>query len=437
MAAMGRFEFVFAFQPGPGHWSRMGPIASALKRAGHRVVLATSPSFRPRLDGMADDDFIAIGPPWEEDRLPSMDRLSSLVGGLRARGTAINSFFFGAARQVSADLERALKAKRKPDLLVFDYTLLGGPPAAEALGLPWASVFGLTVPFPVPGWPPFGSHFRFSRSPSVGERYREIEELIVRENRELYAPVRELWRAAGRRVSDPWRPYGRFGRLAIVGSIPECEFPLPPRFPARVRYVGPLIGRESASAGLDKEALAFVRRKEDGPLIHLTLGMTFSETAAVLRKVSAALLDAPVRLLVSSGNLDEDSIRGALPSRRLLVRRTVPHMEVMPEIELLICQGGAGTLMKALYFGVPSLVVPLGAEQRSNGARFVHGGIARMVLPGRLTAKGVREALGALTDVNGGYRGRAKEMGEKARLAGGAEAAASLLEEVCEKGAAL
>ena len=141
--------------------------------------------------------------------------------------------------------------------------------------------------------------------------------MIVRENRELYAPVRELWRAAGRRVSDPWRPYGRFGRLAIVGSIPECEFPLPPRFPARVRYVGPLIGRESASAGLDKEALAFVRRKEDGPLIHLTLGMTFSETAAVLRKVAAALLDAPVRLLVSSGNLDEDSIRGALPSRRL------------------------------------------------------------------------------------------------------------------------
>ena len=190
---MGQFEFVLAFQPGPGHWSRMGPIASALRRRGHRVVLATSPSFRYRLPETAVDDFIAIGPPWEEDRLLAMGTSrDSLATGLRERGTAINAFFFGAARQVSLDIAAALKSRRKPDLLVFDYTLTGGPPTAEALGMPWASVFGLTVPFPVTGWPPFGSHFRFSGSPWVADRYKRIEASIVRENKELFTPVHEL-----------------------------------------------------------------------------------------------------------------------------------------------------------------------------------------------------------------------------------------------------
>jgi UDP:flavonoid glycosyltransferase YjiC (YdhE family) len=141
-----------------------------------------------------------------------------------------------------------------------------------------------------------------------------------------------------------------------------------------------------------------------------------------------------VRLIISTGHLDEASVGSALsPSARVLVRRTVPHFDVMSEIDLLICHGGAGTLMKALHFGVPVLVVPLGAEQRSNGARFVHARTGKMLLPARLETASIQRAVHALLDAGRGYARAAGAMGEKARLAGGARYAASLLEEACER----
>lgn len=433
---MGRpFKFVFAFQPGPGHWSRLGAIAARLRERGHHVVIATSEAFRRRLDSSSYDDFWAIGPSWEEDRLEAGDfpPPRGMVEELKSRSGAIASFFFGAAAQVAADLTRALQQGSRPDLIVFDYTLLGGPPAAEALGLPWATVFGLTVPFSNPGWPPFGSHLGLARSPAIRREYELIERSIIRENRQLYRPLGDLWRAAGRRLQDPWRAYARLGRLGIVGSIPACEFPLPQKFPPQIHYVGPLLGREHDSTGLDEEAAAFVRPSAD-PLIHLTLGMTFSRAGAILQRLIRALGDEPLRLLISSGHLDPRWVQdgcggGAAP---LLVRPTVPHLQVIPRVAALICHGGSGTLMKALYFGAPVLVIPLGAEQRSNGARLVHAGIGKMILPARLSPPGIRNAVRGLLDPARGYLKRAREMGELARRAGGAQFAATLLEKVCE-----
>lgn len=430
-------RFIFAFQPGPGHWSRTGPIVSTLRRHGHEVIVATSESFRQHIDGSACDGFIAIGPSWEEDLLETTDlrKPRTLVDELRTRGGAIASYFFGAACEVSTDLAGALRQGPAPDMLVFDYTLLGGPPTAEAMGLPWAVVFGLTVPFHLDSWPPFGSHYGYARTPFVRDRYQRIESSIMRENRELYGPITTLWQKAGQCAADPWRPYEHLGRLGIVGSIKECEFPLPEDFPAHIRYVGPLL-EERQAEGLDSEAAAFVNSQTDYPLIHLTLGMTFSRAGQVLQSIVNALKDDSLRLMISSGHFNGQSNERfpASARARMLMRPVLPHAALMPAVDLLICHGGAGTLMKALYFGVPVLIVPLGAEQRSNAARLVHAGIGKMILPAHLTVRGVREAVRTLLDPAQGFIRRAKEMGEKARQAGGAEYAASLLEAACEAG---
>lgn len=426
-----RLKFIFACQPGPGHWSRMSAIAAVLRRRGHGITVATSASFRPRLDRDVYDAFLAIGPPWEEDRLEAVETHEgqTVVDELRSRSGAIVSYFFGAAPQVSADLIQALQQGPKPDLLVFDYTLLGGPPTAEALGLPWAAVFGLTVPFRVPGWPPFGSHYSYAESAADRRQYDLIEQEIVQENRELYRPLRTLWRAAGQQVSDPWEPYGQLGRVGLVGSIPECDFPRPADFPSHIRYVGPLMGSGPETAALDSEAFKFVHELHGHPLIHLSLGMTFSWAEKILQRLIKALHKEPVRLIVASGHLEPQP-----GHERLLIRRIVPHLEVLPAVDLLICHGGASTLMKALHFGVPTLVIPLGAEQRSNGARLVQAGIGQMILPTDLSPAAIRAAVRGLLDPAQGFSRRAREMGDRARRAGGAELAASILETVCQEG---
>lgn len=427
-------RFILAFQPGPGHWSRMGAIALALRRRGHHVTAASSESFRRQV-GASCDDFLPIGPNWEEDKIQTQPVMGppSISQELCARSSAIASYFFGGASSIYSDLSAALRRGRKPDMAVFDYTLLGGAPAAEAMNLRWATVFGLTVPFHNDGWPPFGSHLPYTRSLKIRERYAGIERQIAHENRELYRPVRELWRKARRRARDPWQAYAQLGCLGIVGSISECDFPLPERFPRHIRYVGPLVGRGDSSVSLDREAAAFVHDADGNPLVHLTLGLTFSRAENILFPILEALSTERLRLIVASGLLNPRAVKTAVgPSAaRVLVRRTLPHHEIIPELKLLICHGGANTLMKALHFGIPALVIPLGAEQRSNGARLVHAGIGRMILPNRLTAASVRHEVRTLLDPKRGYFDRAGKLGEKAREPGGADLAAQLLEKAC------
>jgi MGT family glycosyltransferase len=288
------------------------------------------------------------------------------------------------------------------------------------------------VPFRVAGWPPFGSHYGYAASAATQRQYELIESEIIQENRGLYRPLRALWQAAGQRVSDPWEPYGRLGQAGLVGSLPDCEFPVPPNFPKNIHYIGPLIGRGLETAVLDSEARQFVHERCDYPLVHLSLGLTFSRAAKIFQPVIRALETEPLRLLVSSGHLDLRS-----GGERLLVRRLVPHLEVLPAAAALICHGGSGTLMKALHCGVPTLVIPLGAEQRSNGARLVHAGIGKMILPADLNPAGVQAAVRALLDPAQGFMLRAQEIGDKARQVDGAASAASILETVCQEGANL
>lgn len=435
----GRLRFVIAFQPGSGHWSRMGAIASVLRQRGHEITLATSESFRDRVEGF-HDQFLPIGPVWNEDNLAldTSDEQPAVIDKLRSQSSRIASYFFAAAREVAADLERALSSDPKPDLVVSDYTLLAAAPTAQALGIRWATVFGLSVPFAVEGWPPFGSHLPYTRSAITRQRYGVIEREIIVENHRLYEPIRDLWWKAGVRVLDPWQAYARLGSVGIVASIPDCDFPQPKGFPGHIRYVGPLIYSMDPSDSLDHEASDFVRDRDGSPLVHISLGMTFSSAKSVLRVLVDALGGERLRLLVSCGHVDPISMRQDVrPQRaRILYRRTVPHLEVISKSSVLVCHGGANTLMKALHCGVPTLVVPLGAEQRSNGARFAHARIGRMILPSELTSNTIRDTVRALLDPTKGFARRALTLAEKARRSEGAQLAGSLLEQVCQSGCA-
>ncbi len=225
------------------------------------------------------------------------------------------------------------------------------------------------------------------------------------------------------------------GTLGIVGSIPECEFPQPLDFPSHIRYVGPLVDGADERPSLDREADALVHCQDGFPLVHITLGMTYSRAQTVLRGLIEALRDEPLRLLISCGHLDAMRLQQLIQNgrARVLFRQTVPHSEVIPRCAILICHGGANTLMKALHSGIPTLTVPLGAEQRSNGARFSRARIGQMILPSQLTPVVIREAVHELLDPIEAYGHRARQLSESARLAGGAQFAGRLLEEICQR----
>jgi len=74
-----------------------------------------------------------------------------------------------------------------------------------------------------------------------------------------------------------------------------------------------------------------------------------------------------------------------LPSNVVWTTEVPSHHLYMPGANLIITHGGCGTLQKAIKYGVPMIIIPLGEDHYSLGAQCVNLGIATMIPPERLT----------------------------------------------------
>ncbi|MVU83241.1 glycosyltransferase [Nocardia sp. ET3-3] len=98
-------------------------------------------------------------------------------------------------------------------------------------------------------------------------------------------------------------------------------------------------------------------------LIYLTLGSVFA-TPELLTTAINGLAHLDAHIVVATGRLDPREL-GPLPGN-VSVRAWVPQGEVIRRAELVVHHGGSGTMLDALNFGVPQLVLPQGADQFAN-----------------------------------------------------------------------
>lgn len=90
----------------------------------------------------------------------------------------------------------------------------------------------------------------------------------------------------------------------------------------------------------------------------------------------------------------------------------VPHSAVLADSQLIISHAGHGIVMKALYHGVPMVLVPWGRDQPGVAARAEALGVAtvvpREVCNDDSVAEGVRRMLG-----DSRYAERARKISER------------------------
>jgi len=75
------------------------------------------------------------------------------------------------------------------------------------------------------------------------------------------------------------------------------------------------------------------------------------------------------------------------------VTRFIPQAGVLPRCRAVVSHGGSGTLLAALAHGLPSVLIPLGADQLVNAARAEELGVARVLPAVEATPGDVREAV--------------------------------------------
>jgi len=131
--------------------------------------------------------------------------------------------------------------------------------------------------------------------------------------------------------------------------------------------------------------------------VHLTLGTLFHGATHVFETALAGLRELPVNVLVTLGPGSDPGRLGPQPAH-VLVADFAPHSLLLPRCSGLITQGGAGTIVAALCYGLPHLILPQGADQFLNGATAEQAGVALVLAPEQVTAEGIRAATERLLD---------------------------------------
>lgn len=90
-----------------------------------------------------------------------------------------------------------------------------------------------------------------------------------------------------------------------------------------------------------------------------------------------------------------------------------PHTWLFPQMAAVVHHGGAGTMAAALRAGIPSVIVPIMADQPFWGRRTHELGVGPAPIPhNKLTVENLAEAIRSATN-NSLMRQRASELGEK------------------------
>jgi MGT family glycosyltransferase len=102
--------------------------------------------------------------------------------------------------------------------------------------------------------------------------------------------------------------------------------------------------------------------------------------------------DEPINLILYVGRNTNPQTFGE-QSPNVQVERYIPQSLLLPYCDLLVTQGGSGTMMDPVSHGLPMVMIPIEADQPENCLRCAELGVARVLERGERTAQAIRDAV--------------------------------------------
>ncbi len=332
----------------------MLPLAAAARRAGHEVIIATGPDLR---DDIERRGFTAwsVGPSMTEIEHTGLPRpLGPEATEEQTLWTNAQRLFITPSTVRAAELT-GLTDPTPVDIVVQELYELGASYVRPTTGR--RLVHGLGADFP--GFVNLAVRGHAEIARSIG--HQDTSEQY------LAAPYIDPFPPVLHPPDRPWRD---------------------------VRALRPEAGDVPAGASLPE---AF-HRLPHPHTVYLTLGTVYNSTE-VWRRLIEAVAGVPVNIIATTGHGVDPAELGPLPPN-LAVQRFVPQALLLPLCSAVICHAGAGTVLGALAFGLPLLLLPMGADQFGNAAAVAAAGAGLVLHPGAATPEAIRSALGDLLDAD-------------------------------------
>jgi MGT family glycosyltransferase len=135
------------------------------------------------------------------------------------------------------------------------------------------------------------------------------------------------------------------------------------------------------------------------------------DDVATFRTLLDALEPLEVSVVMTVGRRTEPRALAPLPSNAI-VEQYVPQEFVLPHASAVVAHGGSGSILATFARGLPTLLVPQGADQFDNARQCADIGAGLVLMPGDVTAETVRHGVETLL-AEASYRERSAELADE------------------------
>ncbi len=405
-------RIVVAGTPMIGHLNPLLSIGRLLVANGHEVLGHSAAAHRRRFEA-AGMGFEPFPPPIDRDLSDlhqAFPELDALDAGPDKLGFLFRNAFIAPLAAQHASLA-SLLARRPADLVLCDNLFLGvlpfllGPRAER----PAVACCGVTPLFTSrddgapngPGLPPTTSEdtlldYALIKAFADADFFGPIQEALDRALEAVgRGPLAMPMNDAGVALPD----------LYLQPTVAAFEYPRRDP-PTTLHFVGvlplPVVDMPLPSWADDVAKAARVVLVTQGTLANHDLGEVVAPTLSALADRDDILV------LVTTGGRPLDAVPGPIPANVRLAR-FLPYDWLMPRLDLVVTNGGYGTVNYALSQGVPVVVAGVNEDKAEVGARVSWSGVGVALQAESPEPQALRQAIDRVLD-DQGYRVAARAM---------------------------
>lgn len=353
-------------------------VANALRKRGHDVVFATKPDTISRIEG---EGFRAIGfnnAYNQVDRYPDMGPLTRVACSLTSPDVA--------------DEIKEIVAAEKPDAIMVDAMFPAALDVTHSLGVP-TTVFCHT--------------FIWRQLDAWQGIMSKLGELRAAAGFAPLPDMETLWKAQSRMI------------ITSVEALDDA--PLPGW--THVSHVGPVLDNEAPAQPIDLPWAT----EDTKPLVLVSYTTTELGGPEKVQTALDALADLDAHV-VATTSMAIDPADLKIPANAHVVRYA-DHNAILARADLCVTHGGHGTMMRALRYGVPMVVVPGFPHDQAPNAGLVDKLGAGLALPGDADAAALKNAAIRILK-QPSFKSRAKDQAKLVQPLEGASTAADIMEAI-------
>jgi MGT family glycosyltransferase len=393
-------KILIASTPANGHVNPMLAITRILLAEDHQVAFYTGSAFRGRVEA-AGAQFFALPPDADldpKDPFARVPELKVMSPGFEWMRVAMERLFVDNIAQQHEGLQKLL-ASFGPDLILGDDMFFGALPMLLGAGssrppvvlcgtsiLHWPRQDGAPA---FMGLPPATTPEKQAEYAGIARDYHEAVDHPVGVH--LNRVLKEL--GASSTSMTLFASSVGLPDAYMQLSVPSFEFPRD--IPRSVRFVGtpPIIPGQVPLPSWAHEL--------DGSrkVVLVTQGTVANHNFNLLvGPALKALADEPdVLVVATAGGRSIEAIPGPIPANARLATY-LPFEWLLPKVDVLVTNGGYGSVNQAMSFGIPIVTAGLTEDKADVNARIAWSGVGIDLATNEPTRAGLRDAVRTLLD---------------------------------------